>query len=123
LEYALIFLSHGGCVDPRDKVYGLMALVRPSHRLEVDYDKSAVQVYKDVVVKARQGRYTPDAAFFDYMDSLCGDMGFTVQQQEKLKRFTRRRPGFETEVYRLPKAIIAWKDALVLRCKQRFRRG
>jgi hypothetical protein len=38
------------CQDPRDKVYGLMALVQPSSRVEIDYTKSKHQVFLDAVM-------------------------------------------------------------------------
>lgn len=38
------------CKDPRDKVYGLMALVQPSSQVEIDYTKSAHQVFLDAVM-------------------------------------------------------------------------
>jgi hypothetical protein len=37
------------CHDPRDKVYGLLGLVKKSERPEIDYNKSIQQVYLDVV--------------------------------------------------------------------------
>jgi hypothetical protein len=38
------------CQDPRDKVYGFMALVQPSSRVEIDYTKSVHQVFLDAVM-------------------------------------------------------------------------
>jgi hypothetical protein len=38
------------CADPRDKIYGLMALVKPSSKVEVDYAKSVQQVYLDTMM-------------------------------------------------------------------------
>lgn len=38
------------CENPRDKVYGLMALVNPSRRVEIDYAKSVQQAYLDAVM-------------------------------------------------------------------------
>jgi hypothetical protein len=38
------------CEDPRDKVYGLMALVQPSSQVEIDYTRSAHQVFLDAVM-------------------------------------------------------------------------
>ncbi|KAF2710382.1 hypothetical protein K504DRAFT_533336 [Pleomassaria siparia CBS 279.74] len=38
------------CEDPRDKVYGLMALVQPSSQVEVDSAKSAHQVFLDTLM-------------------------------------------------------------------------
>jgi hypothetical protein len=38
------------CEDPRDKVYGLMALVQPSSQVEIDYTKSTHQVFLDAIM-------------------------------------------------------------------------
>jgi hypothetical protein len=38
------------CEDRRDKVYGLMALVKPPNKVEVDYAKSVQQVYLDTIM-------------------------------------------------------------------------
>lgn len=38
------------CQDPRDKVYGFMALLQPSSRVEIDYTKSVHQVFLDAVM-------------------------------------------------------------------------
>ena len=38
------------CKDPRDKVYGLMALVQLSSQVEIDYTKSVHQVFLDAVM-------------------------------------------------------------------------
>ena len=37
------------CRDPRDKVYGLMALIQPSSRVEIDYTKPVHQVFLDSI--------------------------------------------------------------------------
>jgi hypothetical protein len=39
--------SRGICENPRDKVYGLLGLVRKEDRVVVDYEKSALEVYLD----------------------------------------------------------------------------
>lgn len=39
------------CRDPRDKVFGLQALVAPSRRVEIDYRKSAKQVFEEWMVE------------------------------------------------------------------------
>jgi len=38
------------CVDPRDRVYGLLGLVRVDQRVTVDYEKSNDQLYMDVIL-------------------------------------------------------------------------
>ncbi|KAH7089747.1 heterokaryon incompatibility protein-domain-containing protein [Paraphoma chrysanthemicola] len=49
LPSCLQLFSGNACGDPRDKVYGLMGLVRAAERVEVDYTKSPQEVYLDVV--------------------------------------------------------------------------
>ncbi|EFQ93521.1 hypothetical protein PTNB73_00084 [Pyrenophora teres f. teres] len=46
-----VFFSFGEgyCQDPRDKIYGLMGLVKIEHRLQVDYRKSLYDILIDVV--------------------------------------------------------------------------
>ncbi|EDU40699.1 conserved hypothetical protein [Pyrenophora tritici-repentis Pt-1C-BFP] len=46
---AFFSFGAGYCQDPRDKIYGLMGLVKTEHRLEVDYRKSLYEVLIDVV--------------------------------------------------------------------------
>jgi hypothetical protein len=38
------------CMDPRDKVYGLMALIHPSSQIEIDYAKSVHRVFLDAIM-------------------------------------------------------------------------
>jgi hypothetical protein len=38
------------CENPRGKVYGLMALVKPSSKVELDYGESVQQVYLDTIM-------------------------------------------------------------------------
>ena len=37
------------CEDPRDRVYGLMGIVKTSQQLAVDYSKTPLQVYLDAI--------------------------------------------------------------------------
>lgn len=39
------------CHEPRDKVYGLMSLLKVEHRLSVDYNKPTYDVFKDAVIE------------------------------------------------------------------------
>lgn len=49
LHRALELFAGHECADPRDKVYGLMGIVDKMERIEVDYGKSAAEVYWDAV--------------------------------------------------------------------------
>jgi hypothetical protein len=68
-------------------VYGLMALVTPAHRLSIDYNTSADQVFRDVAVHVHL-KYGDDI-YLDVMDRLRKVMRFTTQEQKALKQFTR----------------------------------
>jgi hypothetical protein len=43
----ILALHVGICENPRDKVYGLMGMVREEERVVVDYEKSVLEVYMD----------------------------------------------------------------------------
>ncbi|KAH6866490.1 heterokaryon incompatibility protein-domain-containing protein, partial [Alternaria rosae] len=48
LVQAVRFFSQGRCHDPRDKVYGLMGLVREEQRLTIDYAKPLEELLADM---------------------------------------------------------------------------
>jgi hypothetical protein len=50
LEGCLDLFCGNHCGDPRDKVYGMMGLVKTSQRLQIDYSKSTHEVYSDVIL-------------------------------------------------------------------------
>ena len=65
------------CEDPRDKVYGLLGLVRESERLTVDYGKSKQEVFLEVFIALSRssdwgiwspGVYEEAGALLDNMD-------------------------------------------------------
>jgi hypothetical protein len=87
LGLVILVSSAAKCFDPRDMVYGLMALVTPAHRLSIDYNKSADQVFRDVAVHVHL-KYGDDI-YLDVMDRLRKVMRFTTQEQKALKQFTR----------------------------------
>jgi hypothetical protein len=48
--YTLVFhFCSNGCQDPKDKVFGLVALARSGSAITVDYNRSVEQVYLDAV--------------------------------------------------------------------------
>ena len=49
LDIALIWFTHLGCQDPRDKVYGLLGLVKPDDRITIDYNKNAAEIFWEVL--------------------------------------------------------------------------
>jgi hypothetical protein len=46
---ALLKFRHSECEDPRDRIYGLMSLVNPEQRLDIDYAKSDAEVCRETV--------------------------------------------------------------------------
>jgi len=50
LKDALETWTGSSCADPRDKIFGLMGIVREEERIEVDYQKSVKEVFSDAVL-------------------------------------------------------------------------
>jgi hypothetical protein len=81
--------SRGKCENPRDKVYGLLGMVREEDRVVVDYEKSVLEVYLDFV---KVSINTPLPSFFqdgqkpaDYVE-LGRLMGFEDNTSQGLMR-------------------------------------
>jgi len=53
-EECINYYSSSACVDPRDKVYAMMGIVREEDRLIVDYNKSVFEVFLDVVSRIKR---------------------------------------------------------------------
>jgi hypothetical protein len=49
LQHYIILCSAQDCADPRDKVYALLGLVGEEEQVDVDYDKSVLAVFLDIV--------------------------------------------------------------------------
>ena len=47
--YQLVETFNGECADPRDKVFGLLGLVPPTERIDVNYNMSVADVFWAVV--------------------------------------------------------------------------
>ena len=61
------------CVDPRDQVYGVQALVREQDRIDVDYSKSTPNVFADAVcVLIHKGLLGVDDAIIDGLARRMG---------------------------------------------------
>jgi hypothetical protein len=98
--------SGGYCQDPRDKMYGLMGLVKYDHRVAVDYRKSIHEVFLDVV-EALYGVYRYDTShlygpsrafdngpaglesFFTTLMVLSAKLGLPSDQHEGLQNFLK----------------------------------
>jgi hypothetical protein len=90
------------CKDPRDKIYGLMALIQPLFQVEIDYTKSIHQVFLDaVMVMIREHWYINVISSKDLYRgvpwsvrksrksswSLAQAMGFTYLEMSGLRSF------------------------------------
>ncbi|KAK7181655.1 hypothetical protein DPSP01_012727 [Paraphaeosphaeria sporulosa] len=51
ISEALLRFSEASCVDPRDKIFGLGAIISSSHDLTIDYGMSCEEVYMDTCCK------------------------------------------------------------------------
>jgi hypothetical protein len=61
------------CEDPRDKVYGLMGIVRAQDKLVVDYRKSVFEVYLDaimIMLRCRSACYLVSSILFTLGKSM-----------------------------------------------------
>ena len=72
--YLLNIHSRRSCADPRDKVFGWQACLRPSERMKVDYALTAKEVFMNVAEQVIPGSDLDlDAAL---MGNLYDEMGF-----------------------------------------------
>ncbi|QDS73245.1 hypothetical protein FKW77_004088 [Venturia effusa] len=83
---AVTFYSTKICADPRDKIYGLLALVdfRGEPPIEADYSLSTEEVYQIFCAYVRrapdlEGRYQRD-----YMEACRETMGLDVEKGEEM---------------------------------------
>jgi hypothetical protein len=60
LMYYVMCYSTGICENLRDKVYGLMGMVRKEDRLVVDYEKSVLEVYLDFMLTSMNKKLPTD---------------------------------------------------------------
>jgi hypothetical protein len=83
LSYLVRLFSTSECQDRRDKVFGLMALVRAETVITIDYSKSAEDVYLetvramglDVVVEAKRQRFDLEHRDWESYISTCYVLG------------------------------------------------
>jgi hypothetical protein len=64
LKSTLALFGQQQCEDSRDKVYGLMSLVKEQERVIVDYSKSIEEVFVDLAVTARKSEESWDFRFY-----------------------------------------------------------
>jgi hypothetical protein len=49
LQFCIMCFPRSDCEDPRDRVYSLMGIVKEKERIAVDYNKTVLEVYLDVI--------------------------------------------------------------------------
>lgn len=74
LNYVLRAWGGNRCQDPRDKILGLQAIVAYEERVEIDYTKTAEQVFIDAVAIVLVGGWW-DSHGTEYLATLAQDMG------------------------------------------------
>lgn len=98
LDFCIFRFSEGKCFDPRDRIYGLMALVDESERLAIDYRKSTPDVFLEVVRsfctkyirkrKAQKSHYPVWLNdFASILVELSPRMGFSTSRRQSLECF------------------------------------
>ena len=71
LFHAVRLFSQSHCQDPRDKVYGLLGLVKEEQRLTIDYGKPLQNVFLDtVIIFYRELAQKWAHSFTEYQDEL-----------------------------------------------------
>jgi hypothetical protein len=78
------------CSDPRDIVYGIQACVRQEERIDVDYNKTAQQIFHEVVVKLADSGTKFGRQQTSVLMSLRSDMGLREIPWKTLKRTLRK---------------------------------
>jgi len=82
------------CYDPRDKVYGLLSLVRKKDHVPVDYSKTMLEVFSDVMTILVR---LPPHWLTQYSQTLMTNLG--LEQHQKAVRAILERavaPGGDT---------------------------
>jgi Heterokaryon incompatibility protein (HET) len=90
LSYVLDLFSFSGseCENPRDKVYGLLALVDQRAAVEVDYPKTVKEVYYDVLKKVIHDEiYLSRATIMEFGRRLRTSMGLGHKKDKELRKF------------------------------------
>ncbi|KAF3000835.1 hypothetical protein E8E13_006920 [Curvularia kusanoi] len=75
----VLTFSANTCHEPRDKVYGLMSLLRLERQLEVDYNKPIYDIFKEAVIELHSVvNYVSDQSYREWLKAvqrLGEDMG------------------------------------------------
>lgn len=99
LTTAISRFKYWKCSDFHDKVYGFLGVCSDGHRIPVDYNKSPVDVYNDVLTMVcRSGQLDFDQAM-DFAQCLAGCLEITCETFEAipLRTFSWASPSRELQ--------------------------
>lgn len=76
LSSLLDFVRIAKCDDPKDKVYAILNLINPQYKIqvEVDYDKTASEVYKDLILQCINQNSRLDILRYCHLDDRDEEM-------------------------------------------------
>jgi hypothetical protein len=86
LELCLFEYSSKACENPRDKVYGLLRLVRAEEQVPVDYRKSVLVVYLDTVEVLNARAHLEHNRRLQYTDGSYGRLSPSLIAARRLAR-------------------------------------
>ncbi|KAH7070783.1 heterokaryon incompatibility protein-domain-containing protein [Paraphoma chrysanthemicola] len=84
LTLVLSWFSGSNCFEPRDKIYGLLAMVKEIQRPVEDYNKPLYQVFLETIFNVSKLRVRPG----DYLQ-LAHNLGMSQEHQQGLSRLFR----------------------------------
>lgn len=85
LKQVLELFGQNQCEDVRDKVYGLMSLVRPEERVLVDYQRTKEEIFFDLATQLLKG---PDlSSTLSWLETFAGHMGLDRARELLSERF------------------------------------
>jgi hypothetical protein len=109
LASALFLYPSLACTDPRDKIYGLLALVAPSEKVELDYSRPTSSIYWDAVaIIAKDHSLVVNS---DWLVKLRHELGVTDQEPNACA-FVKRHTTMSDETFLVR---FSWPDGVVVR--------
>lgn len=90
LSYVLELFSFqgSGCENARDKVYGLLGLIKPNIAIEIDYQRSVEEVYRNVLNKIiREESYLTREEIVEFSLLLKSSMALHDLERKEVKDF------------------------------------
>jgi hypothetical protein len=91
---AVAFFADNQCHDPRDKIYGLLGIIGGEHKITVDYSKSSLEVFVDVMNWWLIDNRDDEGSINDILD-FGQSMGVLRRgtQRERVTRWVEEHPG------------------------------